>query len=354
MSELFVHGIGAVSPAGWGVSALRASLKSAAALPAKKLPRPGGKTLQVRVVPPPSLKLPFFANPRLRRTSGISQFAVAAALEALGEARSPRLGIVLCVMTGGVAYSRRFYDETLRDPTTASPVVFPETVFNAPASHLAALLGAGGINYTLVGDPGTFLQGLALAAEWLQNDLADACLVVGADEADWTTASAFRLFSRQAVLAEGAGAICLCREPPAQSAIAMRAITDSQLFFDAASRREAARRVRAELPASDRAELLCDSATGVAKFDAAERDAWKDWPGTRLSPKRFLGEGLMAGAAWQCVVAVDAVRLGLYPAAVVPVTGCNHQAIGARFEGRITPSLRDAGAGRGQGRGEIS
>ena len=70
-------------------------------------------------------------------------------------------------MSGSVNYSRRFYDETLKDPATASPLVFPETVFNAPASHLAALLGTTAINYTLVGDPGTFLQGIALAADWL-------------------------------------------------------------------------------------------------------------------------------------------------------------------------------------------
>ena len=52
-----------------------------------------------------------------------------------------RLGIVACTMAGSVAYSRRFYEEVLREPATASPLVFPETVFNAPASHLAAYLG---------------------------------------------------------------------------------------------------------------------------------------------------------------------------------------------------------------------
>jgi hypothetical protein len=44
-----------------------------------------------------------------------------------------------------------------------------------------------------------------------------------------------------------------------------------------------------------------------------------------------MGEGLMAASAWQCVAALDAMALGLYPAANVSVTGCNQQAIGARF-----------------------
>src|SRR5207237_6501166 len=111
----------------------------------------------------------------------------AAALEALGEDASRvsegrlRVGIVLCVMAGCVSYSRRFYKETLDDPATASPLVFPETVFNAPASHIAALLGTTAITYTLVGDPGTFLHGLALAADWLLSQRVDGCLVVGTE-----------------------------------------------------------------------------------------------------------------------------------------------------------------------------
>lgn len=342
MSRVFVHGVGAVSPAGWGLPALRSALKSSAALPVKELARPGWtNNLRVRTVPPASPRPAFLADPRLRRTSAITHYAVSAALEALGPKRSAelplgetrdRLAIVLCVMNGCVAYSRRFYDETLRDPATASPLVFPETVFNAPASHLAALLGVGGLNYTLVGDPGTFVQGLTLAADWLASDQADACLVVGAEEADWTTADAFHIFSRSLVLAEGAGAVCLRREPSAEGlGVELQLITDSRLFVDAASRVEAARLVRSELPDHSRGELLCDSQSGAKSFDAPEETAWVDWPGARLSPKRVLGEGLMAASAWQCVAALDAVALGLYPAANVSVAGCNQQAIGARF-----------------------
>src|SRR6266568_1887131 len=146
--NIFVHGIGAVSPAGWGMLPLREALAKGEPLQVNELARPGWtRSLRVRPVPPPSPRPDFLTHARLRRTSPITQYAVAAALEALGNdaARvsggSLRLGIIFCVMTGCVNYSRRFYDETLKDPATASPLVFPETVFNAPASHLAALLG---------------------------------------------------------------------------------------------------------------------------------------------------------------------------------------------------------------------
>src|SRR5881296_3303774 len=236
-SDLFVHGIGAVSPAGWGVLPLREALAKGEPMPVKELTRPGWtRSLRVRPVPPPSPRP--LSHARLRRTSPITQYAVAAALEALGEdaarvnSGALKLGIILCVMTGCVNYSRRFYDETLKDPATASPLVFPETVFNAPASHLAALLGTNAINYTLVGDPGTFLQGLALAADWLRRGEADGCLVLGAEEMDWLTADAFRLFTRSLVLSEGAGALYLRRESTGASGIALHCVTQSHLFFD--------------------------------------------------------------------------------------------------------------------------
>jgi 3-oxoacyl-(acyl-carrier-protein) synthase len=136
MTEVYVRGIGAVSPAGWGVAPLRDAIHAAAPIANKDLPRPGrDKPLVVRQVPAPAPRPTFLTHARLRRTSPISHYVVAAALEALGDdtgrisAGSLRIGIVVCAMTGCVNYSRRFYDETLRDPATASPLVFPETVF---------------------------------------------------------------------------------------------------------------------------------------------------------------------------------------------------------------------------------
>lgn len=372
--DIFVQGVGAVSPAGWGMLPLRETLAKGEPLLVKELARPGWtRSLRVRPVPPPSPRPNFLAHARLRRTSPITQYAVGAALEALGEDAAGvsrdrlNLGILLCVMTGCVNYSRRFYDETLKDPATASPLVFPETVFNAPASHLAALLGSTGINYTLIGDPGTFLQGLALAGEWLLTGRVEGCLVVGAEELDWLTADAYGLFARSIILSEGAGAVYLRRRDPglvrlsrergegAESPLSsfkgpetgsldkilsssadppivqLHSITDSHLFLPDETRAQSARRMRAELPVGEPEHLLCAGTQGLQKPDAAELEAWRDWPGSRLSPKRVLGEGLAAASAWQCVAAIDALRQRQHLAATVSVVGCNQQAIGAHF-----------------------
>ncbi len=338
MSRILVAGTGAVSPAGWGVEPLCSALPPGRPLPTSELVRPGKAIpFQVRPVPTAPEKPAWARHARLRRSSPIAQYAVAAALEALGPdaARvsdgSIRLGVIYCAMSGCVTYSRRFYDETLKDPATASPLLFPETVFNAPASHLAALLGSTGLNYTLVGDPATFVQALALGCDWLVAEEVDGCLVIGAEELDWLVTEAFVLFHHAGVASEGAGALYLKSTSSCGSGVELHAITDAHPFGNGCPRARAARQVRAELPAVPAASLLCDGTQGLPRLDRDEESAWQDWTGGRLSPKRILGEGFAAAAAWQCLAAVDALARYVYIAANVSVIGCNQQAAGAQF-----------------------
>ncbi|HLP78341.1 MAG TPA: hypothetical protein VK327_15655, partial [Candidatus Paceibacterota bacterium] len=235
MSGIYIQGIGAVSPAGWGIAPFRDALNRREPIPVKALVRPGWhEPLYVRQTPVAVPRPTFLAHARLRRTSPIAQYVVSAALEALGSDAGKfsgglRLGIVFCAMSGCVNYSRRFYDEVLKEPATASPLLFPETVYNSPASHLAALLGTTSINYTIVGDPGTFLQGIVLASDWLDQGRVDGCLVVGAEEMDWLTADAARLFDRNAIIADGAGALYLKRDSAVGPAVRLNAVTSAQL-----------------------------------------------------------------------------------------------------------------------------
>ncbi len=338
MNRIFVCGLGAVSPAGWGGEKLIAALDKGEPVPVQNITRPGWeKPLRGRTVPPPETRPEFFSHPRLRRSGAITQHTVAASLEALGadaaqvQSGALRLGMVACTMSGSVAYSRRFYEEVLREPATASPLIFPETVFNAPASHLAAYLNTNGTGCTLVGDDGTFLQGLAMAADWLANDQADGVVVVGAEEMDWIAADAMRLFDRSAIRSGGAGAIYLRREKSPATCAELSAVTDAFLFTQNQDRTEAARRMRAQLPVAAPDELLCASAQNRSRQDAAENLAWHDWTGTRFAPRIILGEAFLASAAWQCVAACAALARGRFSAANVSVVGTNQQAIGARF-----------------------
>jgi hypothetical protein len=327
-----------VSPAGWGVEPLLEALRKGEPLAIGELARPGWeKPLRVRKAGLANPRPAFLGHSRLRRSSQIAHSAVGAALEALGPDRAngaatlQRLGIVFCVMSGCVNYSRRFYDEVLKEPATASPLVFPETVFNAPSSHLASVLGATGINYTLVGDPAGFPVGLALGANWLREGRVDGCLVIGAEEMDWLTGDAAKLFDGRMVVSDGAGALYLKREPDGAGSVELRAVTQPFLFTLRQSRSEAARQARSELATAGKTEFLVDGLQGIPRIDLAEEMAWRDWKGPRMSPKKVFGEGLVAAATWQCLAAIDAIATGSHRSADVSIVGCNQQAIAARF-----------------------
>ena len=209
-------------------------------------------------------------------------------------------------------YTYRFFDEALADPATASPLLFPETVFAAPASHLAALLENTPLVSTLMGDPATFAQGLALGADWLRQNRVDVAVVVGAEEINWLRADALWHLEHAAIISGGAGAVALCRDAEFSVGVELAAVTKPQSYSARKSRVQAARAMREEIRPVEN-ELLCDGLGDSPRADAPEIAAWQDWPGARLSPKKILGEGLMAAAAWQCVAACAAVAEKKFP-----------------------------------------
>ena len=340
MSRIFVAGLGAVSPAGWTVAAMREALDLAKPLPTQPLEQNQGRSLRAHLVPPPATRPEFLSHPRLRRASAITHYTASAVLEAAAPwqkacPENSRLGLIACMQSGCVQYSCRFYDETLKNPATASPLLFPETVYAAPASHVAALLPNVMLVSSLVGDPSAFLQGVALATQWLAEDRVDACLVAGVEETNWITADALWHLDRTALISAGAGALCLCRDAGLSLGIELTAITDAHTYSAKKNRTQAARLMRHQLNgklSSNSRELLCDGLGDSSRVHAPEMSAWGDWAGPRLSPKKILGEGLMAAAAWQCVAACDAVANRRVTAANVSLVGFNQQAIGARFE----------------------
>ncbi|MDX1952725.1 MAG: hypothetical protein SFY81_11125 [Verrucomicrobiota bacterium] len=332
LSRVYVHGSGAVSPGGWGAAALYETIEKGIPLRSSELQVPGRiRPLSILPVPPPVNRPSYLNHARLRRSSALSQHSVAAGREALGnltprvENGALRLGVIFCVMSGCVAYSRRFYDETLKDPQTASPLVFPETVFNAPASHISALLNLSSINYTLVGDPGVFFQGLALAAQWLASDHAQAVLVVGAEELDWITAEALGYFVRGIPLSAGAGALCLTREP---SDVELGMVTDPLLIRHKKELAQFVPLIPTSFPPSQPHCLVENrppSKQMERLFDA--------WTGDRVNTKTIIGEGLMAGSAWQSIYAVQRLIHKNEQRISVVTVGPNQLAIGAQFLG---------------------
>ena len=331
--SIAITGTGAVSPAGWGVAAMMDAIRSDKQLTPSVLERlSGGSMVRTPVlrVPAEGATTPKFA--RLRRTSPISKFAAAAAAEALGESRlaeiaagNLRVGVIFTLTNGCVNYSNRFFGEALADPAMASPILFPETVFNAPSSHLSAMIASSSPNDTLIADSTGFFSGIDLAVEWIARGDVDGCLVVSSEEIDWLSAEGLRYYSRDYLPSEGAAAIYL---EAADGPVKLLRLPDP-ISLSANSRSQAARKIRDLLaPEDDGLTLLIDGRVGVERFDRPETTAWSDWKGPRCSPRGILGEGMGVSSALQIVAAAEALKSGLFNKAAVSAVGANQQAAG--------------------------
>src|SRR6476660_10391826 len=130
--SLSIAGMSWVTPLGSSVDDVWQRLVTGETAPVEILENEqNGARYLVRRVPSST---PFPSHPRLRRASAISRFAAAARLAALARVKPApsRIALVFAVSNGGVIYTRRFYSEiVVSGAQAASPLLFPETVFNA-------------------------------------------------------------------------------------------------------------------------------------------------------------------------------------------------------------------------------
>ncbi len=147
--SLAIAGMGWITPLGGGVDAVWERLLQGDEAHAEKIAENFDDQAYTVFRVPDSALASLAHHPRLRRASLISRFAAAAGLAALENAgvkldprNAERVALVFAISNGGVIYTKRFYRDIVESGAqSASPLLFPETVFNAPASHLAAILG---------------------------------------------------------------------------------------------------------------------------------------------------------------------------------------------------------------------
>jgi 3-oxoacyl-(acyl-carrier-protein) synthase len=266
------------------------------------------------------------AHPRLRRASVISRFAAIAGLEALQAAgvkvdsqNAGRIALVFAISNGGVIYTKRFYRDVVETGAqSASPLLFPETVFNAPASHLAAILGVTGTTYTIVGDGAVGLLAIKMAEDVMMDKSLDYCLVVGTEEVDWLLCDAYRRWrllrsappiepfgkqKRGMILSEGAGAIVLAREGP----ITIERAHPGGCYRKRGEAEDILKRILRDLSQVE-IDFVISSANGTF-IDQAEQGALE-----RVIPdaityaaKPALGESVGASGLWQVIVGAQAL-----------------------------------------------
>ena len=344
---------GCVTPLGKNSAETAQAIRSGACATLTDVKNPeNGRTFSAALVPP-QFTAHLGREPRLRRASAISLLAAAAGNEAIAPALAvnpgmkPRLAIVFGVSSGGVQYTRRFYEQIVKQgANAASPLLFPETVYNAPASHLAAMLGVDGATYTLVGDGTVGLQALEFGAQLIAAGDADDVLVVAAEEFDWILAEAHRTWRlvpsrdagptdqwnrRGAPLAEGAAAVLLSRDPGAATV----SFAEGRTHFSKADAAVMLDEAVADLACGAPPDRIVSGANGTWAEAGIERVLAGHFPGQRpesLKPGHATRECLGAGALLLVVLALEELQCIGKQRALVASIGWNQQAAAVWIE----------------------
>ena len=349
-----IAGVGCVTPLGCSPGEIRRRIGNGERAAVVEMKNPETGRIFSAAPVPPEYVAHLNREPRLRRASTISLLAAAAGkaaiadsgVELTAEIRS-RFALVFGVSSGGVQYTRRFYEQVVKEgANTASPLLFPETVYNAPASHLAAMLGVDGATYTIVGDGTVGLQALHFGAQLLATGEADHVLVVGAEELDWILLEAhrdWRLIAPDgnarphskphtgALLAEGAAAVLLSRE----GRRATVHLCEGRTCFSAKEAPQMMGEVVAQFAGFTPVDVIVSGGNGTWVDDVIASAVQKHFPKTRLpqiTPKEHVGEALGAGALLQVAMAVDALEHWDARRALVAAMGWNQQAAAALIE----------------------
>jgi 3-oxoacyl-[acyl-carrier-protein] synthase II len=178
----------------------------------------------------------FITLKNLRRMDRISSMAAASARMAIEDAgfgidgaNRDRVGIILGVSYGSTDVAAQFAGILFTEgPGSASPILVPNTVINAPAGHTSIELGFRGINATVNHREASAETAIAYAAAEIKNNRADVLLTGGADiiseffleilihfkavspvDGGTEGAQPFDILRNGPVIGEGAGVICI-------------------------------------------------------------------------------------------------------------------------------------------------
>ncbi len=329
--SLAILGTGWVTPLGRDLATVTTAIRAGATPPLQRIENPHSHRSHPAFTVDHALLADSEKLRRLRRSSTISHLAVTAALDALADAGidSPppdRTALLFAASDGGVIYTRRFFAEIADRGTQAgSPLLFPETVYNAPTSHIAATLGITGTSSTLVGDAIAGISAVAYAADLLATDQCDLAVVVAAEEVDWIICEGYgfwKMASRDdqltpfantgTIFAEGAAALVLSRDGNRRLDLG-----PTRLYRDQASAASAL----AALVTDTHPDQIIASANGT-RLDEIEANTFRSLlPNVPvLAPKASLGEAFSATTLAQIILA------DRHPGrTLVTTVGLNHQ-----------------------------
>ena len=338
-TDLAVIGQGAVTPAGIGVDALIHNTPKETKVCLVSRPQHQMPVFRVGLDEPWSKR--WQTEPRLRRASAISYFLVEAgeqALAGLSVSERSQTGVVIAFSTGCLAYSRRFFESIIvQGQKSASPALFPETVFNSPVSHVAAVLHLQESTYALVGDDAAWIAALKTAWLWLEQERMAQVLVLGAEEFDSACLDAYynaRWFARRGtespfIPSEGAAGVLVRKARPGDSKIISQ-IEDGFIYRSKAQALAAGERCFDKFESG----LPCYSSAGGHWLRDIERKLnSRPAPHGDADQPAYLGEAATASSAWNTLRGLALLDQKL-PRLLIPIWGSTHQIGALKVENR--------------------
>lgn len=229
-TPLAITGISAVSSAGVGIEPFRDALRTGRRC---LQPLPAGLLDEATVewAPAAAFRVADFMPPlKARKFDRCSQFAIAAAGMALRDAGidpasvdPARVGIILGCGFGGITNSEEFLRGYFSGGAEGlAPMLFPNTVPNAPASNASIEHRLKGPNVTFVQRFCSAESAFLMARRLLEEERADIILTGGADDLSPTMLKGFRALGQLRGsgygrgFGEGSGMLVLEREEHAR------------------------------------------------------------------------------------------------------------------------------------------
>jgi 3-oxoacyl-(acyl-carrier-protein) synthase len=357
--ELVVTALGAVGSFGDDVDALWSSLLAAEPLARPSAMRPDGR-LSTEITGFDLAR--FYKSSDGHRRPNTSQYAMAAAVQAIAQARLDMshdvarddVAIVYATGTGGVSLTQQMQTALIeRGMGAIEPLLFQESVFNAPASWVGIEHGFRG---PLVALPMGWAAGghaVAMAADLIRFGNAPIALVLVSDELAPIAFDAYEALgmlapdtdgeqrlrpfdvrSRGTVLGEGAGAIVIetAASARARGVTPLARLAGWSITSDpsgigpkrtpTSSLGDAMAQALA-LSGRSTVPAVFSGAWGAPSAAAVEADAIRALDAASAAPvvtsiRGALGEARGATSLWNVIAAVRALQEGVVP----PLTGC--------------------------------
>jgi len=189
-TAIVITGLGMASPAGFGSQALWDALveKRTCFTPAAA-PLPKGNGRLCAAIDGIDA---FLDDRRWRRAAEISKYSIAAIRLALADAgldaaawNNRETGLVTAVTHGAIRFTREFHEAIIREgPAAASPMLFSDSVLNAPAGNASIAFNVRGPAHTVSGDMGAGTLAISTAIKSIRHSGLKLCLAGGAEELD--------------------------------------------------------------------------------------------------------------------------------------------------------------------------